>query len=298
MTGGDDADSRHIVITGGNRGIGYALVGALSSRGDPVTFTARNYDRGAAALSRLRRENPRAQLSLELCDLTSVESIKSFARKLVAEKRPVHALVHNAGVLRAPGERQLTASGIEITLATNALGPALLTTALLPALAAAPASRVLILTSRLHHPGSRGAPVDFAFDDPNLEHGYDRDRAYKNSKLAAIWVARELDRVLPPSVTCNAICPGFVPSTAASYATGWQRLILQYVLPRFAFTRTVDEAAADVIWALDADELSGVGGRYLADRSIASPSAEATDPALARRFWHLAESLLKQPLQT
>jgi hypothetical protein len=57
-------------------------------------------------------------------------------------------------------------------------------------------------------------------------------------------------------------------------------------------------AAADVIWALDADELSGVGGQYLIDRSIASPSAEAADAALARRFWYLAEGLLKQPLQT
>jgi NAD(P)-dependent dehydrogenase (short-subunit alcohol dehydrogenase family) len=124
----------------------------------PVTFTARNYDRGAATLSRLRRENPRAQLSLELCDLSSAESIKSFARKLVAAERPVHALVHNAGVLRAPAERQLTASGIEITRATNALGPARLTTAMLPALAAAPVSRVLILTSRLHQPGAPREP--------------------------------------------------------------------------------------------------------------------------------------------
>jgi retinol dehydrogenase 12 len=110
-------------------------------------------------------------------------------------------------------------------------------------------------------------------------------------------VARELDRRLPPSVTCNAICPGFVPSTATSYAAGWQRLLLRYVLPRFSFTRTVDEAAADVIWALDADELSGVGGQYLIDRSIASPSAEAADAARTRRFWHLAEGLLKQSLR-
>jgi len=210
----------------------------------------------------------------------------------------VDALIHNAGVLRPPVERQLTANGVEITLATNALGPALLTTALLPALAAAPTSRVLISTSRLHQPDSRGMPVDFDFDDPNIEHGYDQDRAYKNSKLAAIWVARELDRRLPPSITCNTICPGFVPGTAASYATGWQRLLLRYVLPRFSFARTVDEAAADVIWALDADELSGVGGQYLIDRSIASSSAEAADAALARRFWYLAESLLEQPLQT
>jgi NAD(P)-dependent dehydrogenase (short-subunit alcohol dehydrogenase family) len=117
-----------------------------------------------------------AEACLEICDLTSAESIRGFAAKLGAEERPVDALIHNAGVLRPPVERQLTASGIEVTLATNALGPALLTTALLPALAAAPSSRVLISTSRLHQPGSRGMPVDFDFDDPNLEHGYDQDR--------------------------------------------------------------------------------------------------------------------------
>jgi NAD(P)-dependent dehydrogenase (short-subunit alcohol dehydrogenase family) len=170
----------------------------------------------------------------------------------------------------------------------------MITTALAPVLAAGGASRVLILTSRLHQPGSRGMPVDFDFGDPNLERGYHRERAYKNSKLAAIWVAHELDQRLPALVTCNAICPGFVPSNAASYAASWQRLLLRYVLPIFAFTRTADEAAADVIWAIDTNELAGIGGQYIVDRAVASPSPEAANAASARRFWDLAEGLVQR----
>jgi retinol dehydrogenase 12 len=293
MTSAHDAEPRHVVITGGNRGIGYALVRAMIKRGDHVTFTARSRQRGKAALSQLREEHPYGQVRLEICDVTSAASIRGFAQNLLAQQRPIDSLVHNAGVLRPPAARQLTPGGVEVALATNALGPMVITAALAPALAAARASRVLILTSRLHQPGSRGTPVDFDFDDPNLERGYHPDRAYKNSKLAAIWVARELDQRSPASVTCNAICPGFVPSTAAAYATSWQRLLLRYVLPRFSFTRTVDEAAEDVIWALDTNELDGIGGQYILDRTLASSSPQAADPALARRFWDLAERLIE-----
>jgi NAD(P)-dependent dehydrogenase (short-subunit alcohol dehydrogenase family) len=293
MSQAQGAEPRHVVVTGGNRGIGYALVRALISRGDYVTFTARSHQRGTAALSRLNDEHPYGQVRLEICDVASAESIRGLAENMLAQDRPIDALVHNAGVLRPPAARQLTPGGVEVALATNALGPMLITRALAAALATASSSRALILTSRLHQPGSRGMPVDFDFDDPNLERGYHRDRAYKNSKLAAIWVAHELDQRLPASVTCNAICPGFVPSTAAAHATSWQRLLLRYVLPRFSFTRTVDEAAADVIWALDTTELDGIGGQYILDRTLVSPSPQAADPALARRFWDLAERLIE-----
>jgi NAD(P)-dependent dehydrogenase (short-subunit alcohol dehydrogenase family) len=294
VTDDDNPEPRHVVVTGGNRGIGYAIVQALISCGNHVTFTARNCDGGAAALSRLKHQNPGGQIRLEICDVTSAESIRAFAHNVLALDRPTDALVNNARVLRPPAERQVTPGGIEVTLATNTLGPMMITTALAPALGASRSSRVLILTSRLHQPGSRGTSVGFDFDDPNLERDYHPDRAYKNSKLAAIWLSRELDQRLPASVSCNAICPGFVPSTAASYATSWERLLLRYVLPRFSFTRTVDEAAADVVWALDSDELAGVGGQYILDRTIASPSPEAADAVLAKRFWALAEGLVER----
>jgi len=287
----EDQD-RTIVVTGGNRGIGYALVAALADRGYRVIFTSRDLDRGRQALARLGEERPARTLQMEICDLSSPASIRAFAGQLLDRSTPIHGLINNAGVLRPPEERVITEDGIEATLATNAIGPMLLTIALEPALAAASDARVLILTSRLHLPGSRGGPVDFDLSDPNLEHGYSPDRAYKNSKLAAIWVAKELDRRLVPTVRCDAVCPGFVPTTAAAYVTGWRRFLLRNVLPRFRFTTTMEQAAADVIWALDAPELAGRGGQYMVGRQVAEPSPDASDEALARQFWTLADQLI------
>jgi retinol dehydrogenase 12 len=88
------------------------------------------------------------------------------------------------------------------------------------------------------------------------------------------------------------VCPGFVPTTAAAYVTGWRRFLLRNVLPLFTFTTTVERAAADVIWTLDAPELAGRGGQYLVDRQVADPSPDACDEAKARRFWMLADRLV------
>ena len=280
-----------IVVTGGNRGIGFALVTLLADRKGTVIFTSRDSGRGRDALRRLTDAGQGRGIRMEICDLASPDSIHACAQRLVDRGEPIDALINNAGILRPADIRQVTAEGVESTLATNALGPMALTAALEPALAAAPSARVLTLTSRLHQPGSRGDPVDFAFDDPNLERGYNPDRAYKNSKLAAIWVSSELNRRLPATVTADAICPGFVPTTAAAYTTGWQRFLLRRILPRLSFTTTVEQAAADVAWALDAPELAGSGGRYLVDRQVAEPSEDARDSAKARRFWELAATL-------
>ncbi len=274
-----------ILVTGGNRGIGRALVKAVAGRGERVIFTVRDEGRGLAALDEVRGALPDAEIEFRHCDLASPASIRTCAAAINAEVGELAAVVHNAGVLRSPERRTLTPEGVEVTLATNALGPLLLTLELEPSLAAGPSCRVLALTSRLHQPGSRGEPVDFDFADPTLERGYSADRAYKNSKLALIWVARELDRRLPPSVTVNAICPGFVPTTAAAYTTGLTRLLMRHVLPRLPFSVSVTQAAGDVLWALDAPELSGVGGRYLLDRTIGEPSTDARDDAAAARFW-------------
>ena len=85
----------------------------------------------------------------------------------------------------------------------------------------ASSARIVTVSSRLHLPGSRGRPVDFDFDDPQLVRGYHPDRAYKNSKLAVLWFTYELQRRLAGrKITANAVCPGFVPTTATIRSTG------------------------------------------------------------------------------
>ena len=64
------------------------------------------------------------------------------------------------------------------------------------------------------------------------------------------------------------------------------------MLPRLQFTTSVEDAAANLVWALHAPELAGAGGRYLVDRQVANPSPDACDNAKAIRFWTLAAELV------
>ncbi len=275
-----------VLITGATRGLGLAMTSQLLADGHQVVMTARDESRGLATAAELRRDHPGSELDLRYVDVSSPAAIDRLLGELVADGRPLDAVINNAGVIVGPDARALTPEGVELTLATNAFGPMRLTEGLAPLLS--DDARVLALTSRLHLPGTRGDEVGFRFDDPDLDQGYSADRAYKNSKLALIWVCRELDRRLPAGVTCNAICPGFAPSTAVPYTSGRLRFVLKHVLPRLPFTVTVEQAAADVLWALSAPELVGRGGLYLADRKVAQPSEDADDNEQAALFWALA----------
>jgi len=82
---------------------------------------------------------------------------------------------------------------------------------------------------------------------PTLERDYEPQRAYKNSKLALLWFTYELARRLAAEnvehVTCSAVCPGFVPATAADSTSGLQRFFLRRVLIHARFATTVEDAA-------------------------------------------------------
>lgn len=79
----------------------------------------------------------------------------------------------------------------------NVLSPLALTHALWSRLAAQ--AKEIFAASELHRPGSRGAELDFQIEDPDLQNGYQHERAYRNSKLTLLWVMKELDRRAPRS---------------------------------------------------------------------------------------------------
>lgn len=296
-------EPRTILLTGGNRGLGRATAEALARLGHRVIITARDPDRGAAACREIAARAPGARVEARPLDLASMASIHRLADAWgEAGGEPIDVLFHNAGVMQQSPTRRTTADGFEETLAVNTLAPMLLTQRMLPflgrspAASASPAARVVCVSSRLHYPGSRGAPVDFDFEDPQLTRGYDPERAYKNSKLALLWFTYELSRRLPPRpVTANAVCPGFVPTTAAASTTGMMRLFMRYVLPFFPFATRVETAAGHFVELATDPALTGVSGRFYADGKDTPSSEESRDPEKARRFWALANGLLGLP---
>ncbi len=278
---------KSILVTGGNRGIGRLLVLELLRRGHHVVFTARRPDAGEAARAEYSRLVPGAQVEWWPLDLASLASVRGLAGTLLREGRRFEVVVHNAGTLAPPPERRITADGLEETLQIHTVGPYLLSTLLLPALARP--SRLVFIGSALHEPGSRGVPVHFRFDDPFLDAEYHPDRAYKNAKLAQLWLAREWERRHGgDGVHADDVCPGFVPVTASATARGGMRLLLRWVLPLMPFATTPRAAAnLEADWAEREPALPG--GAYFDGARVTEPSADARDPELARAFWALLE---------
>ena len=97
--------------------------------------------------------------------------------RILAAHPQIDILVNNAGVMAI--SKRSTAEGHEMQLGVNHLGHFALTARLLPGLLAAPAARVVSITSTAHHMGTN---VDLS--DPNLDEGYEPWRAYGRSKLA------------------------------------------------------------------------------------------------------------------
>lgn len=166
-----------VVVTGANGGLGLQTAGVLAARGAHVVLAARDQAKTARAVERITRTTPDARLSTVPLDLGSLASVGEAAAAILAEVPRVDVLVNNAGVMGTPDGR--TADGFETQLGVDHLGHWALTAHLLPALLAAPAARVVTVTSfaRL-----MGRPLDPA--NPHLNGSYDPWRAYGQAKLA------------------------------------------------------------------------------------------------------------------
>jgi NAD(P)-dependent dehydrogenase (short-subunit alcohol dehydrogenase family) len=172
-----DLNGRTAVITGANGGLGLQTARVFASKGALIVLAARDQMKAARALADIRAETPGARLELVELDLASQASVKKAAGEILAGHAAIDILVNNAGLMAMP-ERQ-TADGYEMQLGVNHLGHWTLTASVLPALLAAPAARVVTVTSTAHHFGRTLDPRN-----PHLAGNYHPWRAYGQSKLA------------------------------------------------------------------------------------------------------------------
>ncbi|HSK32664.1 MAG TPA: oxidoreductase [Propionicimonas sp.] len=186
-----DLRGRTAVVTGANGGLGVETASVLAAKGAHVLMAVRNQEKAADAVARIRRETPEASLELVSLDLGSLASVRAAADAIIAGTEKVDILVNNAGVMATP-ERE-TADGFELQLGINHLGHWALTAHLMPRLLAAPAARVVSVTSTAHH---MGRPLDPR--NPHLHGTYKPWMAYGQSKLAnyhfALGLQREFER--------------------------------------------------------------------------------------------------------
>ena len=181
---------KRFLITGANSGVGYYAAVELARRGGIVLLACRDRAKGEAALQQLKidaagPESAAASAELVVLDLASLDSVHTVAADLVAQAKPIHVLINNAGVM-APVTRQVTKDGFEAQFGTNVLGHFALTCRLMPIVK----ERVVTLSSIAHKQGR------IAFDDLQAVKSYNPMKTYQQSKLADLMFAFELERKL------------------------------------------------------------------------------------------------------
>jgi NAD(P)-dependent dehydrogenase (short-subunit alcohol dehydrogenase family) len=187
----DHADSqqgRLAVVTGANIGLGFETAMALAGKGCEVVLACRNLAKAEAAKAQMVAKYPQAVVHCMALDLSSLSSVRAFAKAFQQQFQRLDLLINNAGIMMPP--YALSEDGFESQLAANYLGHFALTLLLLPQLNAAPHARVVSLSSLAH----RWSGIQF--DDLQFAKGYDKRKAYGQSKHACLVFAYELQRRL------------------------------------------------------------------------------------------------------
>ncbi|MEW2222858.1 oxidoreductase [Streptomyces sp. NPDC006990] len=288
-----DQSGRTAVVTGANSGLGFVTARELARRGARVVLACRDEVRGERARDALVQELPEAGPRTELrrLDLGDLASVRAFAKELPDER--VDLLVNNAGVMALPYGR--TADGFERQFGVNHLGHFALTGLLLERLLAAPAPRVVTLSSGLHVL----ANIDIA--DLNSEHSYRRWIAYGRSKTANLLFTHELARLLAGTpLVAAAAHPGYAATnlqTAGARMEGRKTAERVMALGTRVLGQSADAGALPTLYAATAPGVapdSFTGPRLLGWRGAPAPSWRAPwtlSDVAAERLWAASEQL-------
>ncbi|SNY33137.1 oxidoreductase [Paractinoplanes atraurantiacus] len=285
-----DQHGRTAVVTGANSGLGLVTATELAHRGAHVVLAVRNLAAGREAARRIGGD-----VEVRELDLASLSSVRAFAAKLAADHPAIDLLINNAGLVLL-GPRRTTADGFELQLGTNMLGHFALTGLLLDALSAAPAARVVSLSSITH----KNAHLDFG--DLMYERDYRAAPAYGRSKLATTIFGFELDRRLRAAgstVVSTLAHPGLTRTNLTPRA--WEhrpRLGRIIAWAGLLATQPVGQGALPQLRA--ATDPTARGGQFFGPARMgetrgrvteARASRDATDPVIGERLWAAAETL-------
>ena len=282
---------RVAMITGGNSGIGFATVRKLAEKGFVVILASRNQKKSAQAIERVQASNPNAQIESIPLDLASFASVRQCVSEFQLKGYPLHVLINNAGGSVPGKQASFTEDGFELTFGTNHLGHFLLTYLLLEDLKRSAPARVITVSSELHNPDHAGGPApDFDYENLKGEKDYHPQIFYRNSKLANMWFAYELQRRLAGTgVTSNAVCPGFVPAAiAARRKSPLARFFYAQIMSRMPFARSLEQASSSYLVAATAPNLEGIGGKFIVDGKEKRSSDESYDEEKARHLWEVS----------
>ncbi len=225
-------ESKSIVVSGGSRGIGKAVVLALAEQGANVAFTfLNNYE----AANEVLRESLdlRGKVKAYQVDIRDQQQVQKMISEVAAERGGIDAVVNNAGIRKDKTLAFMSAENWKDVLDTNLTGAFYLTQAAIFYMLKKKSGRIIFISS-----------ISGIFGIPGQAN-------YSSAKAALLGFTRSLAKeVAPYGISVNAIAPGGVDTDMVSSMNEKDKEKLLYGVPLGRMCRP-DEVASVVKFLAD-----------------------------------------------
>lgn len=284
-----DLTGRRILITGATSGLGLAAARWCTQLGAEVFAVGRSAERTASVCRSLPSPGIGRPLAADMGDLGQVRDLAAA----IVDAGGIDTLVHNAGALTA--DRRVNPEGVELTVASQVVGPHLLTTLLLPMLREARPGRVITMSSGgMYATGLtvRSLEMDAA--------GYRGSEQYARAKRAQVTLNEMWAERMPAvsgtedepefEVVFHAMHPGWADTPGVEASLPTFRKVIGPLL------RTADQGADTLVWLIADDEATHSSGAFWLDRRRRPihkiPTTRRSDtPARRTDLWAHVEAL-------
>ena len=280
----------YCVVTGATSGIGKEIARGLVVAGAHVLFVCRDRARGEATLAELLQESQSAAVRMLLADLSALQDVRRAAEEVHRQLPRVDVLINNAGTHDLRPE--VSADGFDRMIATNHLGPFLLTNLLADLLERAAPSRIVVVASESHRSVLHIDPRTFA--EPGQYGPIGSLSVYARSKLLNVLVTQEIARRWTSrGITANAFCPGLVSTGLVRNIPMGARLFS--LAERTPFVRSARQGAEHALrLAGDPRFADRNGGFYstIPGAVLLPPSPHRFRTGLQHAVWERSEELV------
>ena len=216
------------LVTGGNRGIGKAIVESLAAQGVKVLLACRDKEDGLKVAREINGD-----VSVVLLELSDPKKLSKQIRQIDAEYSQIDVLVNNAGVLEDRGFSNLSSSDLMYSMQVNAL---------------AAFELIQFFGNRMANNGY-GRIVNVSSGWGAFSDGLTGPAAYSISKATLNAITKVAANNYPDSVKINALCPGWVRTRMGGSSA----------------TRSPEMGAETAVWLATLDD-KGPTGQFFRDK--------------------------------
>jgi len=282
---------KKIIITGANSGIGFYVAKQFAKNGAHIIFACRSQEKAEKAINAIKSDIKNAKCTYINLDLKSFDSINKFAASISKNHPKIDILINNAGVIMQ-NAKSTSKDGFDPHIATNCLGPFLLTMKLLPYLEKSDNPRVVTVSSITEKLGFFNIKY---FARNNLPGWI----SYQQSKIANLIFSYELNRKLKVKRS-NIIAVASHPGLTITNSLQIKNLL--WLVKKIGMP--VEQGAMSLIIAATNPDIKG--GEYIGYRNLfnlkgsvcLNKSSKITyDKKIAKQLWEKLEKLTNSKLK-